>query len=200
MRTECRVRALTLFMTETPAFLTGRLLLAMPGMADPRFEHAVILVVAHDEDGALGIGVGHERGDIDLVDLVESLEISSEGVPSAPVHHGGPVDLNRGFVIHSRDWGGQDSVDIANLCRMTVTQDVFRAIGEGGGPSSFLVALGYAGWSGGQLEEEMTRHGWFVTDATPSILFDTPAQLRWAEAFRLAGVDPALLSARSGQA
>ena len=187
-------------MDDAPTFLTGRLLLAMPGMGDPRFREAVILIAAHDEDGALGIGIGHERGDLGLGDLLDQLDLDNGNPPEAPVFHGGPVDTNRGFVLHSDDWGGQDTVDIAGLCGMTATQDVLRAIGEGRGPTDYLVALGYAGWSGGQLEQEMTRHGWFVVDASRDLLFGTDSHDRWAAAYRSAGIDPALLGPDSGSA
>ena len=108
--------------------------------------------------------------------------------PTAPVHHGGPVEPGRGFVLHSTDWGGQDTLQVngadGELCAMTGTIDVLKAIAEGRGPSQWIVALGYAGWGEGQLEEEMTRHGWFAADGRPAILFDTPTDERWAAAFK----------------
>jgi putative transcriptional regulator len=120
--------------------------------------------------------------------------------PDVAVHHGGPVEPGRGFVLHSDDWGGQDSVAVAGLGTMTGTIDVLRAIAEGKGPSRFLVALGYAGWGAGQLDEEMTRHGWFVAPGDPAIPFDTPVEERWASCFRAVGIDPRLLTAQAGAA
>lgn len=181
-------------------FLTGRFLLAMPGMGDPRFEQAIILMVAHDEDGALGIGVGQERKGLKLKDLLRQLDLDFEHAPDAPVMHGGPVEPGRGFVLHSDDWGGHDTVDIGGLCRMTATQDVLKAIGRGEGPRRFLVSLGYAGWSGGQLEEELTRHGWMDAPASDAILFEDKAPARWQRAYEALGIDPALLSPDSGAA
>ena len=185
---------------EQPAFLTGRLLLAMPGMGDPRFERAVILMAAHDEDGALGIGIGKQSAAIDFEDLLESLGVEGTSAPHAPILEGGPVEPGRGFVLHSDDWGGQDTVRIADLCSLTGTLDVLRALGEGRGPSDFLVALGYAGWGAGQLDDEMTRHGWLVADASRDLLFATPPEERWARAMRSLGIDPAALAAETGAA
>ena len=190
-------------MDEAP-FLSGRLLLAMPGMADPRFERAVIALCVHDAHGAVGIGIGHKRAGLRLRTLLKQLDLDPGEAPDCAVHHGGPVEPGRGFVLHSGDWGGQDTLDIVGpngkLCAMTGTTDVLRAIAEGRGPKQYLVALGYAGWGEGQLEQEMTRHGWFTASANPPILFDTPTDERWAAAFRAEGVDPRLLASETGAA
>ena len=185
---------------DTPRFLSGQLLLAMPGMGDPRFERAVIAICVHDEDGAVGIGIGHHRAGIRLRALMAQLGLDPGAAPDAPVHHGGPVEPGRGFVLHSDDWGGQDTVAVIGLGAMTGTLDVLRAIAEGKGPSRFLVALGYAGWGGGQLDEEMTRHGWFSAPGDPAILFDTAVEERWTTSFRAAGIDPRLLTVQAGAA
>ena len=185
---------------EEPRFLTGKFLLAMPGMADPRFERAVIAMCAHDENGAVGIGIGHKRAGITFRTLLGQLEIDPGEAPDCAVHHGGPVEPGRGFVLHSTDWGGQETLQVADLCAMTGTIDVLKAIAEGKGPSRWVVALGYAGWGEGQLDEEMTRHGWFAARGDQSILFDKPADERWAAAFKAEGVDPRLLVSQTGAA
>jgi putative transcriptional regulator len=185
---------------DTAPFLSGQLLLAMPGMGDPRFERAVIAICVHDQNGAVGIGVGHQRAGTRLRALMSQLGIAPGLAPDAPVLHGGPVEPGRGFVLHSTDWGGQDTIAVAGLGAMTGTIDVLRAIAEGRGPSRFVVALGYAGWGEGQLDEEMTRHGWFAADGDPAILFDTPVEDRWTNSFRSAGIDPRLLTAQAGAA
>ncbi len=185
-------------------FLSGKLLLAMPGMADPRFERAVIAVCVHDENGAVGIGIGQKRAGLRFRALLKQLDIDPAKAPDCAVHHGGPVEPGRGFILHSTDWGGQDTLHVAGaagpLCAMTGTIDVLKAIAEGRGPSQWLAALGYAGWGEGQLEEEMTRHGWFAAQADPKLLFDTPTDERWAAAFKSVGVDPRLLSSETGAA
>jgi putative transcriptional regulator len=189
---------------DDPAFLSGKLLLAMPGMADPRFERAVIAVCVHDENGAVGVGVGHKRAGISFRGLLKQLDIDPGGAPDCAVHHGGPVEPGRGFVLHSADWGGQDTLHVTNqsgeLCAMTGTIDVLKAIAEGSGPSRYIVALGYAGWGEGQLDEEMTRHGWFAADGDQKLLFDIPTDERWAAAFKAEGIDPRLLASETGAA
>lgn len=191
-------------MVDEPAFLSGKLLLAMPGMADPRFERAVIALCMHDENGAIGVGVGHKRAGIGFRGLLKQLEIDPGQAPDVAVHHGGPVEPGRGFVLHTTDWGGQDSLHIAGLAgpmfAMTGTIDVLRAIAEGRGPSKWIAALGYAGWGEGQLEDEMTRHGWFTAEANAGILFDTPTDERWGAAFKAEGIDPRLLTSETGAA
>lgn len=191
-------------MVEQPSFLSGRLLLAMPGMSDPRFERAVIAMCIHDENGAIGVGVGHKRAGITFRGLLRQLDIDPGDAPDCAVHHGGPVEPGRGFVLHSTDWGGQDSVQVNGengaIFAMTGTIDILRGIAEGKGPSRWIVALGYAGWGEGQLEAEMTRHGWFAARTEPKILFDTPTDERWAAAFKAEGIDPRLLTSETGVA
>lgn len=185
---------------EDAPFLTGRLLLAMPGMADPRFERAVIVMCVHDGGGAIGVGIGHKRSGIGFRQLLRQLEIDPGEAPDHPVHHGGPVEPGRGFILHSDDWGGQDTIQVDGLCALTGTIDVLKAIAAGKGPSRWVAALGYAGWGEGQIEEEMTRHGWFAASGNKAILFDTPTDERWAAAFNREGVDPALLVGETGAA
>jgi len=176
----------------------------MPGMSDPRFERAVIAMCVHDENGAVGVGIGHKRAGLKFRALLKQLDLDPGEAPDCAVHHGGPVEPGRGFVLHSNDWGGQDTLQVTGpagqLFAMTGTIDVLRAIAEGRGPSRWIVALGYAGWEGGQLEEEMTRHGWFAADGDEAILFDTPTDERWAAAFKASGIDPRLLSSQTGAA
>ena len=191
-------------MVDRPNFLSGKLLLAMPGMSDPRFERAVIAMCMHDDNGAIGIGIGHKRAGITFRALLHQLDIDPGEAPDCPVHHGGPVEPGRGFILHSTDWGGQDSVQVNDetgaLFAMTGTVDVLRAIAEGRGPTQWIAALGYAGWDGGQLEEEMTRHGWFAASGSSPLLFDTPTDERWAAAFKAEGIDPRLLASETGAA
>jgi putative transcriptional regulator len=116
------------------------------------------------------------------------------------VLHGGPVEPGRGFVLHSDDWGGQDTIQVAGIGALTGTIDVLKAIAEGRGPSRYLIALGYAGWGEGQLDEEMARPGWFTTDGRQDILFDTPTEDRWEAGFKAEGIDPRLLDSGAGAA
>ena len=185
---------------DSAPFLTGQFLLAMPGIGDPRFEHAVIAMCAHDAEGALGIGIGQTIDGLGLHDLLRQFEIDPGDAPDVPVHFGGPVEPRRGFVVHSTDWGGQDTIDVAGRWALSGTIDVLRAIADGSGPGQWLVALGYAGWGGGQLDEELTRHGWFNMPGTLDLLYEVAAADRWAQGFAGAGIDPRMLANSTGTA
>ena len=181
-------------------YFTGQFLLAMPGMSDPRFDHAVIAMCAHDSQGAMGIGIGEQIDDLGLHEILDQFDISAGVAPNAPVHLGGPVEPGRGFVLHSNDWGGQDTINVAGRWSLSGTIDILRAIAEGRGPSRWVVALGYAGWGAGQLDGEMTRHGWFNTPATPELIYDVATRDRWSRGFASAGIDPRLLANSAGTA
>jgi putative transcriptional regulator len=185
---------------DSPPFVTGQFLLAMPGIGDPRFERSVIAMCVHDEEGALGIGLGRIIPGLGFHDLLEQLDIDPGQAPNAPIHLGGPVEPQRGFVLHSRDWGGQESVDVAGRWTMSPTIDVLKAIAEGRGPTRWVAALGYAGWTGGQLDDELSRHGWFVTEGDDELLFDVEAEHRWSSGYNGAGIDPRMLAADYGNA
>jgi putative transcriptional regulator len=183
-----------------PNYLTGQFLLAMPGMGDPRFERAVIAMCAHDADGAIGVGLGATVDGLSFHDLLDQFEIPHGAAVDAPVHVGGPVEQRRGFVIHSRDWSGQDTIDVAGRWCLSSTVDVLRAIADGSGPSHWVVALGYAGWGEGQLDGELTRPGWFNVAGDDALLYDTAAGERWAKGFADAGIDPRMLVSGAGSA
>ncbi|QJU59784.1 YqgE/AlgH family protein [Sphingomonas sp. AP4-R1] len=184
---------------DTPS-LAGQLLLAMPGIGDPRFSHAVIALCVHSPEGALGIGVGQIVPRLSLHQLLGQLDIEPGVAPDAPIHLGGPVDPQRGFVLHSNDWAGEDTVIVNAALGLTSTLDVLRAIAAGEGPERWLVALGYAGWADGQLDGELTRHGWFHTALDPDLLFQVPASDRWPRGFATAGIDVRLLASTAGHA
>jgi putative transcriptional regulator len=185
---------------DAPLSLSGQFLLAMPGIGDPRFEKAVIAMCVHDEDGALGIGLGRIAPRIGFHDLLKQLDIAPGVAPNVPIHQGGPVEPQRGFILHSPDWTGSDSVDVGGRWVLSATLDILKAIAAGEGPDRWVAALGYAGWQGGQIEQEMRRHGWFVTPGDESLLYDSPVDERWVAAFNAAGVDPRLLTAEFGTA
>jgi putative transcriptional regulator len=185
---------------EGPRFYSGKLLLAMPGIGDPRFEHAVIALCAHDENGALGIGIGQLMPRLGLHKLLEQFEIDGVIAPDAPVYRGGPVEPQRGFVLHSTDWSGEGSMYVSDRWVLTGTLDVLRAIATGRGPSRWLVALGYAGWGEGQLDDEMLRHGWHIAEGTDELIFAGDVATRWSDSFASDGIDPRLLAAESGSA
>lgn len=172
----------------------------MPGMGDPRFDRAVIALCVHDENGAFGLGLGEVRQGVGFHTLLEDVGIEPGAAPEVAVHHGGPVEPNRGFVLHSTDWGGEGTIAVSPFGALSGSLDVLRAIAEGRGPSRFVFALGYAGWGEGQLDAEMRRHGWYAAEGKPEIVFDTPAERRWTRAWQADGIDPALLASQTGRA
>jgi len=182
------------------ASLAGELLLALPGIGDPRFEQAVIAMVLHQPDGAMGVGIGRTVPGLGLHTLLKQLAIEPGVAPDAPIHQGGPVEVQRGFVLHSTDWRGEDTLTVSDTMSLTTTLDVLRAIAAGEGPDRWLVALGYAGWGEEQLDDEMRRHGWLTVGASEELLFETPTRERWPRAFAAAGVDVRLLAPTSGHA
>lgn len=181
-------------------YLAGRILLALPGMFDPRFARAVIALCVHDRGGALGIAVGQLHEDVTFRSVLEDAGIDPGGIADAPVYLGGPVEPQRGFVLHSPEWRGNGTIEASPLCSLSFSQDVLRAIAEGRGPERWLFALGYAGWGEGQLEEEMHHHGWHAATGRPEVLFDTPVERRWTRAWAAEGIDPALLASETGHA
>ncbi len=180
--------------------LAGQLLLALPGIGDPRFEHAVIALCVHEPDGAMGVGIDRVIPGVGLHALLSQLEIDPGAAPNAPIHHGGPVDPQRGFVLHSDDWRGDDTVGVSPGLALTTTLDVLRAIAASRGPDRWLVALGYAGWGAHQLDDEMHRHGWLTVAARDELLFETEVCKRWPQSFAAAGIDVRLLASTSGHA
>jgi len=186
-------------MTE-PAYLGGRLLLAMPGMGDPNFDHAVIAMIAHDANGAMGIGFGQVRDEISFHAVLQELDIEPGAAPDCPVHHGGPVEPGRGFILHSAEWQGEDTIPAKSFGAISASLEILRAIAAGTGPKQWLIALGYAGWGAGQLDAEMQRHGWHAATGRAEILFDHSAEKRWKAAWQAEGIDPALLANTTGTA
>jgi putative transcriptional regulator len=185
---------------DQPPFLTGQILLAMPGIGDPRFERAVIAMCVHDENGALGIGLGRIVPRIGFHDLLRQLDIDPGVAPDVAIHLGGPVEPQRGFLIHSLDWGGQESIQVHDRWALSATLDILKAIAGGKGPSRWLVALGYAGWGAGQLEQELCGNGWFAAEGSDALLYECDVDHRWAAGFQSAGIDPRLLTADFGTA
>ena len=184
-----------------PRYLVGQLLLAMPGMGDPRFDRAAIAMCVHDDAGALGLVVNHVYDGLTVRQVMEQLDVDPLDLDAdLPVYAGGPVEPGRGFVLHSLDYGGQATLQVSNMWGLTATLDILKDIAAGKGPAKWLLALGYTGWGEGQLDEELTRHGWLNAPAPPELVFDTPFEERWPQAFAALGVDVGQLSAVSGRA
>lgn len=182
--------------------LDGKLLIAMPGMGDPRFEKSVVFMCSHSEDGALGLIVNKPAPELRFADLLTQLGIG-QGRPERDirVHFGGPVEHGRGFVLHSGDYRSSEStLRVGEAFGMTATMDVLEEIARGKGPERALLALGYAGWGPGQLESEILQNGWLTCDATPDLVFGEDAAKKWGAALKTLGVDPLTLSSAAGHA
>lgn len=181
--------------------LTHHFLIAMPAMADPHFAHALTFVCEHNKDGALGIVV-NKPIDMTLSTLFEQIGVplSSEVLRAASVHFGGPVQVDRGFVLHRPLGNWQSTLAISDEMGLTTSKDVLEAVGRGDGPADVFVSLGYAGWSAGQLEQELAQNAWLTVEADADLLFEVPAEQRLSAAARLLGIDFSRLSEHVGHA
>lgn len=182
--------------------LAGQFLIAMPAIGDPRFSQSVIYLCAHDDEHAMGLVVNKPHTDLKLGEVLEPFGIDvRRAVAPKPVFDGGPVTPDRGFVLHSPDYQSPEgSKDVGAGLRLTTTRDVLSALGEGKTPQRFFFALGYAGWGGGQLEQELARNAWLVAPGNAEIVFSTKPKARWAAALALLGLDPSQLDSAGGRA
>lgn len=193
-------------MTDNPVTdnidLNGKLLIAMPGMGDPRFANSVVFICAHSPEGAMGLVVNKPTGDLRLKDLLEQLSISTgDDMRNRDVHVGGPVESGRGFVLH--EYGYHSSIstmDVNDSFAMTATLDILEDLAQGRGPARAIIALGYAGWGPGQLESEIAQNGWLTCDAAPDLVFDTADARKWDAALNTLGINALTLSSEAGHA
>jgi putative transcriptional regulator len=183
--------------------LTGRVLVAMPAMGDPRFHRAVILLCAHDENGAMGLVLNHVLPGVDMRHLLEQLHITIDmdtPLNDIPVMSGGPVENARGFILHGHDFQQDDTILISPHLAVTGTIDALRSVASGAGPEQMIFILGYAGWTEGQLEQEIQQNVWLVCDPDPDLIFNTPPEEKWNKAINSLGIDLAMLSGEAGRA
>ena len=190
-------------------FLDGQMLIAMPAMMDERFARSLIYICAHSSEGAMGIVVNHPARNIKFTDLLVKLEVipSSQRVQLPPgaggvkVMRGGPVETERGFVLHSADFFIENStLPIDDGICLTATIDILKAIARGDGPASAILALGYAGWAPGQLENEISGNGWLHCAADPELIFGADISAKYERALKKIGIDPGMLSSEAGHA
>lgn len=182
--------------------LAGKLLIAMPGIGDPRFEQAVILVCLHTSTQAMGLVVNKPKAELTLSDVLDHLGIEPRSDFGArSVLEGGPVKPDRGYVLHSEDFAiGDSTQEVAPGVRLTVTREVLESLASDAPPSAFVLALGYAGWGEGQLEQELLQNVWLVAECEREIVFDAPCDERWARAIEKLGLQPLQLSGEVGRA
>lgn len=189
----------------SPINLTNQFLIAMPGMVDGNFAGTVVYLCEHNDKGALGLVINRPI-DINLKHLFEKVDLSLErsDLAERPVYLGGPVQTERGFVLHESldDEGGHynSTLKIEGGLEMTTSRDVLEALSNGAGPRKVFITLGYSGWTAGQLEEEISRNGWLNVDADPDVIFDTPVEQRYDKALSLLGIDRNFLMGEAGHA
>ncbi len=181
--------------------LTNHFLIAMPSLRDPNFERSVTYICAHNEEGAMGIVINKPL-EIDLGEIFQQMEIESpdEETNDRTVFQGGPVHIDRGFILHEADDSWDSSIVVSNSVSVTTSKDILEAIAAGDGPDKNLIALGYAGWAGGQLEQEMIDNAWLNGPADRDIIFNTPYEQCWQKAADHMGVDLDKLSSDIGHA
>ena len=186
--------------------LTGRLLIATPDMGDPRFRSAVIYICSHDRSGAMGIIINKQMvkggGALSLSDMLNNIGIEGDvKVADTPVLEGGPVDIDRGFVLHSADYFKIDSsLKLSDTLSLTSTKDVLEVLVKNEAPEKAMLAVGYSGWGAGQIERELQDNAWIVADADEALIFDTDLNSKWNKALASLGIKPEMLSRTGGSA
>lgn len=182
-------------------YLTGKLLIAMPYAQDTRFYKTVIYVCGHDDSGAMGLIINKPLATVSFKELLMQMEIDIDNnLPNVPIHYGGPVEVGRGFVLHTADYLAESSVIINDNFALTATLEILRAISHQRGPDKAILALGYVGWGAFQLETEVQNNGWLLIDATPEIVFNSAIEGIWEAAMASIGVNPTSLNIDSGHA
>ena len=184
------------------SFLEGKLLIALPGMADERFAQTVIYICAHSAKGTMGIVINKPIPGLSFAEVLKQLQIETKPrIGEFPILYGGPVETGRGFVLHSGDYESSDStLPVSEDISLTATLDILRALAEGRGPKQALFALGYAGWAPGQVETEFQRNGWLHCRADPSLVFGVDPEAKWRSALQRLGIGPSGLVAEGGRA
>lgn len=197
----CAMTETDMIVSREPNWLTGQILVAMPAMQDPRFVQTVIFLCAHTQEGAMGVVLNRPLKRPKFGDLLTQLGIE----PSPPQRQmrlgtGGPVDDNRGFVLHSADWTVAGSMLVDEHYALTANLEVLQAIAAGGGPAQGLLVLGYAGWDAGQLDQEIRQNAWLSVPADEAIVYDEDCPTKWARALAKLKIDPGMLSGTAGRA
>lgn len=186
-----RMMVETLQYSQQHGFLTGKLLVAMPYLKDQRFHHSVIYICGHDENGSMGLIVNKPLNSVNFHDLLEQVQIDyDENSPNGLIHYGGPVEVGRGFVLHTNDYLATASVAINNNFAFTATVEILRAISNNQGPRNALVALGYVSWGAMELEAEIQNNGWLVIEAHENLIFNKGYEDIWHHAMASIGIDP----------
>ena len=184
-----------------PGYLSGQFLAAMPAMGDPRFEKSVIYICAHSEDGAMGLIINQPLEELNFPDILDQMGIEpTPACDQITVHCGGPVESARGFVLHSSDYQMDGTLVVDEAVALSATTEVLKAIAYGTGPKQSLMALGYAGWGAGQLDDEIMNNAWLNIPCDGTLLWSTEDDMKWDQALGTLGIRPAMLVADAGHA
>ena len=192
----------TMSKMESP-FLSGKLIIAMPTMSDPRFKRSVVCICAHNEDGAIGIIINKIIESLSFSKIIKQLKLKKNMTKSDYKDHiyfGGPVETERGFILHSADYSSENSTSINSEISMTASTEILQALIDGNGPNKSIVALGYAGWGPGQLDTEIQSNAWLSVESDLELIFSAKTAEKWDMALEKIGVNPALLSTEAGRA
>ena len=182
-------------------YLTGQLLVAMPQMKDPRFTHAVVYICGHDEHGAMGLIINKMIDKVNLSDLLKQMSMkTSSNSAEIPIYYGGPLDMGRGFVLHSDDYKHENSINVSDGIALSATLDILTLIADNSGPQHQLCLLGYAGWNAGQLESELQQNSWLQITAHRDIIFSNTIEDKWRQAIQSIGFSPEDLALDAGHA
>jgi putative transcriptional regulator len=183
------------------SFLVGKILVAMPYLMDSRFTQSVVYICGHDQNGAMGIMINKPLIELTFLDLLRQVSIiPGPECPQIQIYHGGPIDISRGFVMHSHDYHTDTTVVVDSQIGVTSTLDILRAIARNNGPKKSMVCLGYAGWTSGQIEQEINDNDWIIMEPTMELIFETPSENKWRAALSKIGVDPSIMSLDFGHA
>ncbi len=187
-------------MSDPDAYLKNQFLVAMPSLDDENFNHTVSLLCEHNDAGAIGLVI-NKPTELKLSEMMDQMGLEHDALDAEdPVFWGGPVQPERGFVIHRKPGDWESSMQLRDDLYITTSRDILRAIGKGEGPKDYFVALGYAGWGAGQLESEILHNAWLNTPVSEQVLFQTPVRDRWQAATRLLGIDVSQISGDAGHA
>ena len=180
-------------------FLSGKFIIASPTMSDPRFHKAVIYMISHKNEGAMGIIINQPIIETKINSIIESEDLKNNiNIDNIPITFGGPVDTKKGFILHTSEFKDKTTIEVDKNVFLTSNINILKSIVKGKGPKKSLFALGYAGWYAGQLEEELTNDGWLIAPGNSSLIFECEIKNKWKEAMKSIGINPNFLNSKSG--
>ena len=187
-------------MKRNKKFLSGKFLIATPSMSDPRFHKSVIYMITHKSEGAMGIVINQPIVETKINNIINNEELkNNSNIDSIPITYGGPVDIKKGFILHTSEFKDESTIKVDSEIFLTSNISILKSIVKGDGPKKSLFALGYAGWLAGQLEDELSHDGWLVAPGNSKLIFECKAEKKWSEAIKSIGINPNFLSSAPGK-